>query len=244
MLLADATDAQTGSALLAAWSTATPGLRSALLDALIQHNNRVTYLVTALEDGRVAPSSLSPLQRTALLERADAHLRPRLEAEFTKADATGKNKEAVFIRYSAALNKPTNLKRGALLFGQLCSACHKVGAVGTSVGPDLKNTYANSRQTLTRSILWPSEKIASGYDTYIITTADSTRYTGVVASESAGSIVLRNAGGLEQIILRKEIVKLTTSTTSLMPEFGPVLTPQDCADLIVWLHQSLKATTR
>jgi putative membrane-bound dehydrogenase-like protein len=243
-LLADANDAQTGPALLAAWPTATPLLRSALLDALIGRNNRISYLLGALADGRVSPSALSPLQRTSLLERADGHLRPRLEEQFAKADGSVGDKEAVFARYSVALNKPTNPKHGAVLFSQLCSACHKVGAVGTSVGPDLKNTYANSPETLVRSILWPSEKIASSYDTYVVTTNDGSRYTGVVASESAGSIVLRNAGGLEQTILRKEITNLTTSPTSLMPEFGPALNPQDCADLIGWLRQSLKTAAR
>ena len=236
-LLTNASDSLAGPALIAAWSTATPPIKTALLDALIGRGRRLPYLLTALTEQTIPVNALSTLQRTQLLERADSHLRPRLEAAF--ANATDPDKETTYARYAAALNQPTNAKHGGMLFEQMCGACHRVNQVGTAVGPDLKNAYANAQETLLRSILWPSEKIASSYEIYVVTTNDNETYTGVLAGESAGSVVLRQAGGHEQTFLRKDIKSFTTSPTSLMPEFGQALSPQDCADIIAWLKKSL-----
>ena len=236
-LLTNAADSVAGPALVRAWSTATPPVRAALLDALIGRGRRLPFLLTALTGLVIPVNTLSPLQRIQLLERADSHLRPRLEAEFAKA--TDPDKEAIYARYVVALNKPTNAKHGSLLFGQLCTPCHRVNQVGVAVGPDLKNAYANARETLLRSILWPSEKIASSYELYSVTTSDNETYTGVLAGELAGSVVLRQAGGTEQTFLRKDIKSFTSSPTSLMPEYGQALSPQDCADVIAWIKQSL-----
>lgn len=236
-LLADAPDTLAGPALVAAWPTATPPVRSALLDALVARGNRLRYLLTALTDNVIPVNALSPLQRTQLLERADSHLRSRLEEQFARA--TDPDKEVIYARYAVALDQRANPKHGGTLFGQMCAPCHRVNQTGTAVGPDLKNAYANARQTLLRSILWPSEKIASSYEIYIVTTNDNQTYTGVLAGESANSVVLRQAGGLEQTFLRRDIKQFTSSPTSLMPEYGQALSPQDCADIIAWIKTSL-----
>ena len=236
-LLADAPDALAGPALLAAWPTASPPVRSALLDALIVRGNRLPWLLKALTDKVISADALLPTQRSQLLERADAHVRQRLEAEFGGVNAP--DKEAIFARYAAALNRPGNAKHGGTLFTQMCAPCHRVKQTGTAVGPDLKNAYANSNQTILRSILWPSEKIASSYEVYTVTTTANQTYSGVLAGESASSVVLRQAGGLEQTFLRKDIMHFTSSATSLMPEFGQALSPTDCADIIAWIRTSL-----
>ena len=236
-LLTNAPDSLAGPALVAAWPNATPPIKAALLDALIGRGRRLSYLLTALTNQAIPVNTLSALQRTQLLERADGHLRPRLEAEFAKA--TNPDKEATYTRYAAALNEPTNAKHGGILFTQMCAPCHRVNEVGSAVGPDLKNAYANAKETLLRSILWPSEKIASSYEIYVVTTSENETYTGVLAGESAGSVVLRQAGSSEQTFLRKDIRSFTSSPTSLMPEYGDALTPKDCADIIAWIKQSL-----
>jgi putative heme-binding domain-containing protein len=107
------------------------------------------------------------------------------------------------------------------------------------VGPDLKRAYSTSKETLLRDVLWPSEKITSGYEIYVVTTNNDEKYSGVLVSESANSVVLRQVGGMEQAFLRKDIKKLISSHTSLMPSFEGALTPQDCADIIEWLRVSL-----
>ncbi len=60
-----------------------------------------------------------------------------------------------------------------------------------------------------------------------------------MVNETANNIVIRYAGGAEQTFLRKNILKITSSATSLMPEYGEALSPKDCADIIFWLKDTL-----
>ncbi len=236
-LLSDAPDELASQALIAAWTTATPPVKSAILDALISRGNRLKLLIEALANQVIPVNALTSLQRTQLLERSDGHLRPRVEAEFAKS--VDPDKEAIYRRYVKALNGTRNARHGGVLFQQMCSSCHRVNDIGTAVGPDLKNAYKNAEETLLRSILWPSEKIASSYEIYVVTSNDDQKYTGVLVNESANSIVLRQAGGIEQTFLRKDVKNFSSSPASLMPEYGEALTPQDCADIIEWVRMSL-----
>jgi putative membrane-bound dehydrogenase-like protein len=237
-LLSDAPDALAGPGLVNAWESATPHLRSAILDALISRGQRLEYLLKAFEQGKIAHHALLPIHRTQLLERADGNLRPRLETAFSAVD--NPDKEAIFNRFAVALNQKEDLEKGRMLFQQLCSPCHRVGKTGLSVGPDLKNSFSNSNETILRNILFPSEKIASGYDIYMITTNDGQVHSGILVSESANNVVLRQAGGNEQSFLRKNIKNLSSSASSLMPAYDQVLTPGDCASIIRWMKTTLE----
>ena len=58
----------------------------------------------------------------------------------------------------------------------------------------------------------------------------------MIASESAQSVTLRRAEGVEETCLRGDIDELQGSGKSLMPEnFEEQLNPQDVADLIGYL---------
>ncbi len=236
-VLADAPDEFASRSLITAWETATPPVRSAILDALILRGDRIQALIDAMKRNVIGVNALSELQRTQLIERSDSHLRPQIEIEFSKS--TTPDKESQYALYAKALEGKTNAARGEELFGQMCSTCHKVQDIGIAVGPDLKLAYQNSRQTILRSILWPSEKISSSYETYIVTTNEQQKYTGVIVNESANSVVLRQAGGNELTFLRRDMKDLSSSLSSLMPEYGQALSPQDCADIIAWINGSL-----
>jgi putative heme-binding domain-containing protein len=82
-------------------------------------------------------------------------------------------------------------------------------------------------------------QIASSYEIYTIQTSDNQSVSGILVSESANSVVLKQAGGSEQTFLRKNISKMNSSPTSLMPEYGQALSPQDCANIIAWLKTEL-----
>ncbi|MEO5599599.1 MAG: PVC-type heme-binding CxxCH protein [Cyclobacteriaceae bacterium] len=238
-LLADSPDEFASKSLIGAWDNATPTVRSAILDALILRGNRQSALIDAMKNNVILANALSELQRTQLLERSDSHLRHLVELEFAKSGNSNTDKEAIFVRYELALKGKRDVVRGDELFRQMCRSCHKVNNIGTTVGPDLKLAYQNSDETLLRSILWPSEKISSSYESYTVTTTEDQKYTGVIVNESANSVMLRQAGGNELTFLRRDIKELTSSPSSLMPEYGQALSPQDCADIIAWVRVSL-----
>jgi putative membrane-bound dehydrogenase-like protein len=236
-LLSSAPDELASKSLIVAWPTSTPLMKTMILDALISKGKRISQLVEALTNKVILVTALSPLQRTELLEKSGSLTRFKVEAEFAKANKT--NDELVYTRYVKALDEKSDLEKGGILFSQICAGCHHVNDVGVTVGPDLKNSYNNAKATLLRSILFPSEKIASGYDTFIITTNDNDNYTGVLVAESPNSAVIRQAGGINRTFLRKDIKKMVTSPTSLMPAFGEAITPEDCANIIEWIKVSL-----
>jgi putative heme-binding domain-containing protein len=71
-------------------------------------------------------------------------------------------------------------------------------------------------------------------------TVDGRVVAGLVRSESADTLTLRDADGTDHAIPKAEILERTKAAVSLMPEGLPLdLSPQDFADLISYL-ESLK----
>ena len=59
---------------------------------------------------------------------------------------------------------------------------------------------------------------------------------GIVTAESAASLTLKRAEGLTETMLRRDIVQLTGSGLSLMPEgLETAITVEQMADLIAFL---------
>ena len=76
-------------------------------------------------------------------------------------------------------------KRGAEIFrAALCSRCHRAGANGPAVGPDLSFVAARfSRRDILHSILTPAAAVAEQYRNSEIITADGRTLTGRVVAE-------------------------------------------------------------
>jgi len=70
----------------------------------------------------------------------------------------------------------------------------------------------------------------------IIETKDGRTLDGIVTAESAASLTLKRAEGLTETMLRRDIVQLTGSGLSLMPEgLETAITVEQMADLIAFL---------
>ncbi len=85
-------------------------------------------------------------------------------------------------------------------------------------------------------MLVPDYEITPGYDAYLVETRDERTLSGLLESESATSITLRDASYQQHVILRSNIVSMTASPNSLMPsELERAISPQGLADLIAYL---------
>lgn len=113
--------------------------------------------------------------------------------------------------------------RGARLFyhsSLTCIACHNDGGKSLSIGPDLtKIDRKSSDATLVESVLQPSKKIAVGYETVSVETADGFIVQGVRVKESSKSLVLRDPAQPKKLISlkRADIVTRHVSEQSAMP---------------------------
>ena len=86
-------------------------------------------------------------------------------------------------------------------------------------------------------ILIPSAAVTVGYEQYLIETEDGESLSGVIASETATSITLRQREGEEHKILRSNLADPPrASRLSMMPEdLEKTVNPQQMADLLVYV---------
>lgn len=134
-----------------------------------------------------------------------------------------------------------DVARGERLFfdpaGPGCSACHKVGERGGTIGPELTHVGGvSSGALLVESILEPSARIASGYEVTEIRTQDGATLLGRVISEDDASLTVASGGDARQTVAKAAIVARTPRAESLMPAgFASRLTVADLSDLLAYL---------
>jgi putative membrane-bound dehydrogenase-like protein len=149
--------------------------------------------------------------------------------------------EETFRRYVAALDGPRDTDRGHEVFKQSCMICHNIGDEGHSFGPDLIGELGVAEETLVRHLLLPEERIRPGYETTLIETLGGESVVGLLKDDGATSLNLAQPGGINRIILRKDVTGVRRLGMSLMPGFGETLSPADVADLLAWLRDQLRS---
>jgi putative heme-binding domain-containing protein len=143
-----------------------------------------------------------------------------------------------------SLARGGDVERGRMVFfGKevACSACHRVGTDGGNVGPDLTRIGAvRSPRDLIESIVVPSSTFAQGYENYLVVTSDGRVASGVIASQSADTLVLHGASGKAQRFQKAHVEEMTRQAVSIMPDgLDRKLTSKQFQDLLTFL-QSLK----
>lgn len=228
-------DPSVADALLAAFSGATPRVREAILAALFANRERLASVVQAVENNLIPAASLSAVQRLALVEHPDATVRKRA----AKAFASLVNPDAGATRkFVEALKEARDIPNGGAVFREKCANCHQAHGLGIAVGPDLSAEFQRAEEAIVQDVVAPSAAIAAGYTTHAVATSDGRVASGLLVAESAGTLTIREPGGKETVILRKEIDDVKALPVSLMPEdLARTLSPKDLADVIGWLRR-------
>jgi len=121
-----------------------------------------------------------------------------------------------------------------------CVACHKLGGVGTELGPDLaKIDPKQTPHDILRSLVEPSHKIDEKYQSYIFELESGLTVTGMVVAETPSqiSIVENPLAKAEPTVLAKsEIAAREKSPASIMPKgLLDKLTHEEILDLVAYL---------
>jgi putative heme-binding domain-containing protein len=119
-----------------------------------------------------------------------------------------------------------------------CKTCHRIGADGGKVGPELTTVGKKlTRDQLLESLAEPSKTIAEEYRSQSVATSDGRAFTGIVVRRTSDEVVLRDAQDKETRLATADIEQIQPQPQSLMPE-GLLrdLTPQQAADLVEYLH--------
>jgi putative heme-binding domain-containing protein len=212
----------------------TPAARRAILDGLLANADRTKLLLDAIEAGRIKPSELDPLQAKRLTDSRDVGIKERAGKLF--AAATPAERAQALTDYQVALEMKADAQRGIAIFEKNCSACHKIGTVGVNVAPDISDSRTKTAAQLLGDIVLPNRAIDNNYLGYSMRLLDGTVAAGILTTETATSITLRQQGGKDLVVARSEIEELKSSGISLMPEgLERQIPPQDMADLLSFI---------
>ncbi|MBI4663264.1 MAG: c-type cytochrome [Verrucomicrobia bacterium] len=229
-------NAEVAAALLTPgrWRGYTPPVRSAALAALLARQEFLPAVFDVFESGMLSPAVLTPNQRNQLSKHRDPAIRRRAEALF-KSMQTGDRMKAYEDSKSVLKLKPAP-ENGRALFKQHCASCHRLDREGFAVGPDLFGIRNQPKEAILLHVVVPDYEIAPGCAAYVVDTKDGRTLSGLILSETPTSITLRQAQGLEDTILRRDIASIVASNLSLMPQdLEEAMTRQDLADLIGYL---------
>ena len=131
--------------------------------------------------------------------------------------------------------------RGGKLFWSKalnCGSCHKIGAQGTPLGPDLSAIgKLRGREDLAGEhpgAVAPDR--TAQFAAYVVVTVDGRSLTGMLVVRDANKVVLRDAQNKEITLAAGEVEMVQPSRLSLMPDgqFSG-LTAQEAADVLEYL---------
>ncbi|MEX1233071.1 MAG: PVC-type heme-binding CxxCH protein [Planctomycetaceae bacterium] len=228
-------NAEVAELLLENWRSYSPAVRKDVVDALLRSTPRTKALLTALANDDVKSGEIERDKKEILLNHPDSSLKD-LAKELLGSEVS-KDRVQVVAAYEKALELKPDQTRGKEVFLKKCSVCHKVEDKGHQVGPDLTSVANKSPRDLLISILDPSREAQPIYTTYTVVTVQGQIITGIIASESGGSLTLRRAEGKEDVVLRSTIDELSSNGVSLMPVgLEKEVDPQQLADVIEFIR--------
>ena len=152
---------------------------------------------------------------------------------------------ALALKPDGSWQNPGNARRGEKIFhdkdgplGGLCATCHRVGAYGGDIGPNLSlvgSVY--KRADLLTSIMEPSKTIALGFEQVMVETKGGDTFTGALRQETGEALTVTGADGQPHIVTKADVKTRTPIAASLMPPgLTLALKPEDFADLLAYLE--------
>ncbi len=211
-----------------------PRLREEIIGSLASTPRHVPGLLTALESGVIPAAAIDTLRRRQLAQHKDPAVKERATKIFGAGPSGDRAK--VYEEHKSVLTLTPNAENGRAVFKRACSSCHRLDREGTPVGPDLFGIRNQPKEAILLHILVPEHEITPGFTAYIVTTKEGRVLTGLISSETATSITLKQALGKEETILRQDIEELASSNLSLMPQgVEKTVNKQEFADLLSYL---------
>jgi putative membrane-bound dehydrogenase-like protein len=230
---------EVAAAVLTALDRLPPSLRPQAIDLLTERPAWASALLDAVEAKRVERSTLNVNQVRRILALGDERLRARTEAVWgTLRAERSPEREKVIARMKTVLEmRPGNPWSGKAVFEKTCLQCHVIFGKGNAVGPDLTQNGRETVDGLLSNLLDPNLVIGKGYHAWTLATRSGRLLSGLLVEDSQERVVLKVAGGKEEVIARGDVRSLERSEVSLMPEdLEKTLKEEEFRDLIAYLR--------
>lgn len=187
-----------------------------------------------LEAGKIAPAV-----QLDLLNAAGRRSAPEIKALLEKRTAALAASTDPLAPHLVAL-EGGDAKRGEQIFRNqpvlACIRCHRAGGDGGDAGPNLAGIGAKqTREQLLEAIVKPNAAIAPGFDTIVVTLKSGGVAAGVVASETADLLTLRNTDNKVVEVKKSDIAKREGAPSGMPEIYGAILTPTQLRDVVEFM---------
>ncbi|TWT52727.1 Cytochrome c [Rubripirellula amarantea] len=220
--------------------------RDKWIDYVLEHALQALGPIWEKADDERLMASLSPAAKTFLNDYkiargpgADVHKPLKV---LVNVDAKANDKQKALLEVVAAAKGDRDV--GKTVFTRVCAACHQHGELGKKFGPQLSGLGDRmSKEEIIRSIVWPNESIAKGYETIMVLDFDGVATNGFILSEDDDQITLGIADGKQKTILKDDIEIRKDMNASSMPEgLTETIAPKEFLDLLAFLMGDWIAT--
>jgi putative heme-binding domain-containing protein len=196
---------------------------------------RINLLLKAIEAKEVEKSVVGWRQMVRLMNYYDADVR----AYARKVLSVNEDRKAVLQKYMVALEMKGNQPKGKLVFEKNCASCHQIeGVKGINFGPDLSTLRSRNAASVLTEIINPNNSIADNYDFWTLELTNGRSIAGIITQENTNSMSIREIGGTESTIQKKEVAKIQKAEQSIMPNgLENAISIQDMADLIAFIKK-------
>jgi quinoprotein glucose dehydrogenase len=189
-----------------------------------------------LAEGKIAPAvQLELINAATVRSRDNAEIKDLLAKRETALAAS----EDALAPFRVALAGGDKMRGERIFRNQptlACIRCHRAGADGGDAGPNLADTGAkNTREYLLESIIKPNAKIAPGFDTIVVTLKSGGAAAGIVASETADTLTLRNTENQLVEVKKSDIAKREGAPSGMPEIYGAVLTKTQLRDVVEYM---------
>jgi putative membrane-bound dehydrogenase-like protein len=214
-----------------------------VFNQLLRRPDSALALIAALKRGAITAAALEPAAVQRLRNHPNKQVASEATAYLDSVAASARARSEVIAALLPAVEQPGNATRGRDLFAAACASCHKLGSLGaTEVGPPLDGMGAHPRSELLTHILDPNRQVDPSFWQVNVTTRRGEAMAGVVASENASTLTLRNPSGSVEIA-KADIVSRETTRLSLMPEGLDALGAEALRDILTFMAGAAPASS-
>jgi uncharacterized protein len=209
-----------------------------LFDQILRRPDASVALLDALKAGTVTRANLGPANVARLRAHPSRPVARQAAALLDTLTPAGKAKSEIIAALMPEVEKPGDAEKGKALFTGTCASCHKLGALGKSeVGPPLNGMGAHGRAGLLSQIIDPNREVDPSFWQWNVTTKKGETLAGVIASENASGITLRNTNG-DVEIKKEDIATRENTRLSLMPEGLEAIGAEALRDILTFIVSS------
>jgi putative membrane-bound dehydrogenase-like protein len=219
--------------LIESYARLPENLKTPVGSRILESETACTALFAALREGKLPLTSLPAFIVDGLRSLAN----PALREEAARLLPPVRTRADIIAEYEPSLADTGDAERGKAVFARACAVCHvSQERQGIRFGPDAGTFSQAGSAVLLGHILDPNREVAPQYQAFQFSLADGRELLGLIISENATEVTVRQVGGAEETFRREKVSRMTGLRRSLMPEgFEASIGVAEMADLLAYL---------